>query len=206
MTYVIIAITVVVSIIAFNRTDIFDKLKFNAYLIHKNREWFRFLTYGLIHADYMHLFINMFVLYSFGGIVEIYFDHYFGSLSQIYFLLLYAGGIAFSTLYDFGTHKNDSYYNAVGASGAVSAIVFSSIILYPSGKIFLFLIPIGIPAPLFGVLYLAYSAYMAKKARDNIGHNAHFWGAVFGVVFTILLNFDILEVFLQQVFRINDLS
>jgi len=205
MTEIIIAVTAVVSIIAFNRDDVFNKLKFNAYLIHKNREWFRILTYGLIHADYMHFFINMFVLYSFGDIVELYFDHYFGSRSHIYFLLLYTGGLAFSTLYDFSIHKNDGSYNAVGASGAVSAIVFSSIILYPSGKIFLFLIPVGIPAPVFGILYLIYSVYMAKRGRDNIGHNAHFWGAIFGVVFTILLNVDILKVFLQQVLGIDDL-
>ena len=183
-----------------SRRDLFDRLKFNAYLIHSKKEWFRFLSYGLVHADYLHLFINVFVLYSFGEIVEIFFAHYFGSRAVVFYLLLYIGGLAFSTLYDFGTHKNDPWYNAVGASGAVSAVVFSSILLYPSGKIFLFFVPIGIPAPIFGLLYLGYSFYMARRAKDNIGHNAHFFGALFGIAFTILLNTDILKLFISEIF------
>ncbi len=200
VTYVIIAISVITSLVAFNRPDIFDKLKFNAYAINKHKEWYRFFTYGIIHADYMHLFINMFVFYSFGGIVESVFQIYFDSQATLFYILLYVGGIAFSSLWDFGKYKNNSYYNAVGASGAVSAILFSSIILYPQGKIFLFFIPIGIPAPIFGILYLAYSAYMAKKGTDNVGHSAHFWGAIYGVVFTIVLKPSLVIMFFNNLF------
>jgi len=200
MTYFFIAITVLVSIYAFQRRDIFDKLKFNAYAINKHKEWYRFLTYGLIHADWMHLLINMFVLYSFGEIVEIIMNLHFGFKAYLYYALLYIGGIAFSTLYDYGKHKNDSYYNTVGASGAVAAVVFSSIILYPQGRIFLFFIPIGIPAPIFGILYLIYSAYMSKKAIDNIGHNAHFTGSIYGLLFTIALKPSLFADFLQNIF------
>ncbi len=200
VTYVIIAISVITSLVAFNRPDIFDKLKFNAYAINKHKEWYRFFTYGIIHADYMHLFINMFVFYSFGGIVESVFQIYFDSQATLFYILLYVGGIAFSSLWDFGKYKNNSYYNAVGASGAVSAILFSSIILYPQGKIFLFFIPIGIPAPIFGILYLAYSAYMAKKGTDNVGHSAHFWGAIYGVVFTIALKPSLVITFFNNLF------
>ncbi|MCD4730726.1 MAG: rhomboid family intramembrane serine protease [Bacteroidales bacterium] len=188
MTIFLIALTVLVSILAFNRRDIFDKLKFNAYYIHKDKNWYRFVSYGLIHADWTHLLINMFVLYSFGEIVEQLFFYYFEFKGYVFFLLLYIGGIGFSTLFDYGKYKNDIYYNAVGASGAVSAVVFASILLYPAGKIFLFLIPIGIPAPIFGILYLVYSAYSAKKGTGNIGHSAHFWGAIFGIVFTVAIN------------------
>ena len=188
MTIFIIGLTVLISIFAFNRRDVFDKLKFNAYYIHKDKDWYRFLSYGLIHADWTHLLINMFVLYSFGEIVEQYFIYYFEFKGYIYLLLLYIGGIGFSTLFDYGKYKNDIYYNAVGASGAVSAVVFASILLYPAGKIFLFFIPIGIPAPIFGILYLVYSAYSAKKGTGNIGHSAHFWGAIFGVVYTVAIN------------------
>lgn len=198
LTYLIIGITVIVSLLAFNRPEIGEKMRFNAYLIHHNKQWYRFLSYGLIHADYVHLMVNMFVLYSFGGVVEIFFAEYFENTAGLYFCILYIGGIAFSTLVDFGLHKNDPYYNAVGASGAVSAVLFSSILLYPAGRIYLFFIPIGIPAPLFGLLYLIYSAYMAKKSNDNIGHNAHFWGAIFGLGFTILLDWNILIIFLDQ--------
>lgn len=198
MTYILIAITVIVSLWAFSRRDLFDRLKFNAYQIKQYGQWYRFLSYGLVHADTVHLLVNMFVLYSFGTIVETFFDHYFDNRGLLFYLLLYIGGLGFSTLYDFGKYKNDLHYNAVGASGAVSAIVFSSIILYPAGKIYLFFIPIGIPSPLFGLLYLVYSYYMARKGRDNIGHNAHFWGAVFGIFFTLLLDFHLFFVFLEE--------
>jgi membrane associated rhomboid family serine protease len=200
MTLLLIAITVLISLVALSRIDVFDKMKFNAYLIHHNKEWYRFLSYGLIHADWMHLFINMFVLYSFGSIVEELFHHFFDLKAYIYFPLMYIGGIGFSTLFDFGKYKNDIYYNAVGASGAVSAVVFSSIILYPVGKIFLFLIPVGIPAPLFGLIYLVYSAYMARRGTGNIGHSAHFWGAIFGVVFTIAMKPKFFTLFWEQLF------
>jgi membrane associated rhomboid family serine protease len=200
MTFFFIAITVLISILAFNRRDIFDRLKFNAYLIHTKREYQRFLTYGFIHADWIHLFVNMLVLYSFGRIVEEFFQYYFQLTGYVYYGLLYLAGIGFSSLFDYGKHKDNIYYNAVGASGAVSAVVFSSIILYPAGKIFLFFIPIGIPAPIFGVLYLIYSAYMARKGTDNIGHSAHFWGAIFGVVFTIAINPDFIFTFWDQIF------
>lgn len=148
----------------------------------------------------MHLFINMFVLYSFGSIVGEMFRINFDLKGYAYFILLYLGGIGFSTLFDYGKYKNDIYYNAVGASGAVSAVVFSSIILYPAGKIFLFMIPVGIPAPLFGLIYLVYSAYMAKKGTGNIGHSAHFWGAIFGVIFTIGIKPEFFTLFWQQLF------
>ena len=92
-----------------------------------------------------------------------------------------------SVLPSFGKHKNDPYYNAVGASGAVSAVVFASILFNPTNKITIFPVPIGIPSFIFGILYLIYSAYMGKRGKDNIGHDAHFWGAVYGVVFTIAL-------------------
>ena len=197
ITYIIIGITAVVSIIAFQQREIFNQLKFNAYLIKEHKKYYRFLSYGLVHADWGHLAINMFVLFSFGDIVSQFYDYHFGSKGIVYFLLLYIGGLGFSTLYDFGKFKNDPYYNAVGASGAVAAVVFASILLYPAGKIFLFFIPIGIPAPLFGVLYLVYSVYMGKKGTDNIGHTAHFFGAVYGLIFTIAIKPEFFTLFVQ---------
>jgi membrane associated rhomboid family serine protease len=125
------------------------------------------------------------------------FSFQFGIKGYAYFFLLYIGGIAFSTLYDFRKHKENIFYNAVGASGAVSAIVFSSIILFPQGKIYLFFIPVGIPAPIFGILYLVYSAYMAKKGTSIIGHSAHFWGAIYGIAFTIAIKPEFLTLFLN---------
>ncbi len=199
LNYIIIAITVAVSVAAFSNRDITARLQFNAYLVQNRRQWYRFLSYGLVHADWVHLFINMFVFYSFGRIVIQYYDYFFGLQGWLYFALLYIGGLAFSVVADYGKHKENFYYNAVGASGAVSAVVFASIIFQPMGKIYLFFIPIGIPAFIFGILYLVFSAYMAKRSQDNIGHDAHFWGAVFGFVFTILLDFDLLPRFFNQI-------
>jgi len=187
VTIVIVIITVIVSLLAFNNREIFRRLAFNAYDIKHFKNSYRFLSYALIHADWIHLLVNMMVLYSFGRIVEAYYQIYFGIKGILYYVLLYVGGTALSTLPSYGKHKDDYSYTAVGASGAVSAVVFASIIFDPLSKIYIFLIPIGIPAIIFGILYLIYSAYMGKKNIDNIGHDAHFWGAIFGFVFTIVL-------------------
>lgn len=200
MTIFFILITVLVSIYAFTKRKVFEGLKFNAYAIHHEKQWYRFFSYGLIHADWVHLLINMYVLWSFGEIVELLMKYHFGTKGYLYYGLLYIGGIAFSTLYDYGKHKDNAYYNAVGASGAVSAVVFSSIILYPAGKIYLVFIQIGIPSVILGILYLVYSAYMARRGSDNIGHNAHFWGAVYGAVFTIILKPSLFVELINNIF------
>jgi membrane associated rhomboid family serine protease len=187
VTIIIIIGTVIVSLLAFNNREIFRGLAFNAYDIKHFKNSYRFLSYALIHADWIHLFINMMVLYSFGRIVEQYYGMLFGPKGILYFILLYVGGTALSTLPSYGKHKDDYSYTAVGASGAVSAVVFSFIVFDPLNKLIIFPIPIGIPAIIFGILYLVYSAYMGKKNIDNVGHDAHFWGAVFGFVFTIAL-------------------
>ncbi|MFA5972713.1 MAG: rhomboid family intramembrane serine protease [Lentimicrobiaceae bacterium] len=187
VTIIIIAVTVIVSLMAFSNREIFRRLAFNAYDIKHFKNSYRFLSYALIHADWIHLFINMMVLYSFGRVVEQYYAMLFGAKGILYFILLYVGGTALSTLPSYGKHKDDYSYTAVGASGAVSAVVFAFILFDPLGKLTLFPIPIGIPSIIFGVMYLIYSAYMGKKNIDNVGHDAHFWGAIFGFVFTIIL-------------------
>jgi len=198
LTLIIIIATGIVSFMAFQNAEIFDRLKFNAYRIKHDREWPRFFSHALLHADWGHLLINMFVLWSFGSIVQTFFTNDFGALGNMYFVGLYVGGVFFSSIFDYFKQKDNIYYNAVGASGAVAAIVFASIILYPNGRIFLFLIPIGIPSWIFGILYLAYSVYMGKRGQDNVGHNAHFWGSVFGIVYTLLINPEYLNGFLRQ--------
>jgi membrane associated rhomboid family serine protease len=200
ITFIIIITTGIISIGAFNNTELFDKLKFNAYQIKHSGEKWRFFSYALVHSGWIHLIINMYVLYSFGGVVEQTFTLHFGSIGSLYFVLLYIGGVLFSTLFDFGKHKDNIYYNAVGASGAVSAVVFSSILVYPSGSIFLFPIPFSLPSWVFGIAYLIYSAYMGKKGVDNIGHNAHFWGAIFGIVLTIVLVPNVIQNFFSTIF------
>ncbi|MFO7978158.1 MAG: rhomboid family intramembrane serine protease [Bacteroidales bacterium] len=187
VTLLIIILTVIISYMAFRNEELFDRFKFNAYHIDQHKSYYRFLSYGLLHVDWMHLFVNMFVLFSFGQIVEEILLGQFGFIGRFFLLLLYVLGLIASVIPAFFKHRNNHNYNSVGASGAVSAVLFSSIILYPEGSIYLFLLPIPIPAFIFGILYLIYSAYMSKKANDNVGHDAHFWGAVFGVLFTIVL-------------------
>jgi membrane associated rhomboid family serine protease len=198
MNLAIIIITCLLSLLAFYNREIFEQFKFNAYAIKHHGQAWRFFTYGLIHADFIHLFINMFVLYSFGKVVVEAYLYYFDVKGYLFYLLLYIGGIVFAVLFDFGKHKEDMYYNAVGASGAVSAVLFASILLYPTGSLYIFPIPFPLPSVVFGVIYLAYSAIMARRAKDNIGHNAHFWGAVFGLAFTIALKPILFLSFINQ--------
>lgn len=186
ITIAIIAVTVVISLIAFGNRNLFDKLKFNPYSIRHERQPWRFLSYGFLHADYIHLLINMMVLWSFGGVVEGVYQYFFPGIGGMLYLVLYVAGIIISVVPSYFKNKNNPNYNAVGASGAVSAIVFASILFAPNGKIYLFFIPIGIPAFIFGFLYLIYSYTMARKSHGTIGHDAHFWGAVFGIIFSII--------------------
>ena len=198
MNFIIIGVTILVSVLAFYNAVLFERLKFSPYDIkHRNEGW-RFASYGLVHAGWLHLLINMWVLYSFGDIVERVFKMHYGIKGMLYYLLFYIGGILFSVLFDYRKYKDNVYYSAVGASGAVSAVVFSSILIFPVGSLYLFPVPFAIPSWLFGILYLAYMVYMQKHGNDNIGHSAHFWGAVFGMVLTVLLIPGVLHNFVLQ--------
>jgi len=199
VTIVIIIVTAIVSILSFSNRELYRRLMFNAYDIRHFRNGNRFFSYALVHADWVHLLINMMVLYSFGRSVETYYGFIFGTKGIFYYILLYVGGTVLSTTPAYGKHKDDYSYSAVGASGAVSAVVFASIVFDPLNRIYLFMIPIGIPAIIFGVLYLAYSWYMARKNVDNIGHDAHFWGAVFGFFFTIAMKPALAELFIDRI-------
>lgn len=200
INFIIIALTVIISLLAWNQPELFSKLKFNPFLTRERKEYWRMVSYGLIHADWIHLFVNMFVLYSFGSLVTQYFELLFPGKSIFYYLILYIGGLLVASAPGYGKHKDNPYYNAVGASGAVSAVLFSSIIFNPMAKIYLFFVPIGIPAVVFGILYLVYSAYMDKKAKDNVGHDAHFWGGVYGFVITIALKPELFLHFINEIF------
>ena len=213
VTTIIVAITVVVSFLAFNDKDLSYKLTLSPYSVKHHKRWWQVFTHGFIHADYMHLGLNMYVLYSFGGFVEgVLVEGYynpsnevfiggFGNVGYLYYFTLYVGGLLFATLPSLKKHGDNPGYLAVGASGAVSAIVFSSIILYPTGGMGLLFIPISIPSFIFGVLYLLAEHYMSKKGGTRIAHDAHIGGAFFGVIFTVLLDFQILTNF---IYMIND--
>jgi len=199
ITFVIIAVTSVTSILALNNRTLSDKLLFSPYMISSHRQGYRFLTHALVHGDWMHLLVNMFVLFSFGQAVETYYSQLFLMKGAYFYTLLYVGGIALSSTPSFARYKADPYYRAVGASGAVSAVVFASILIEPLSPIRFAFFPVDIPAFIFGALYLVYSAYMARKGNDNIGHDAHFYGAVFGIVFTLILRPALFMGFINKV-------
>ncbi|MBW7844189.1 MAG: rhomboid family intramembrane serine protease [Bacteroidia bacterium] len=197
MTIYIIIITSIVSIVCFYNNAVYRQLILNPYLVKEKKEWYRLFSSGLMHADFLHLFVNMFVLYSFGNVVEFYYQIVFGDVSKWIFILLYITSIAaanFSTQYKY---QNSSYYNSLGASGAVSAVVFTSILFDPFNKIYLYGL-IGIPGIILGILYLGYSYYMSKRNSDNTNHEAHFYGAVYGVLFTLVLKPKVFLFFIEQ--------
>lgn len=185
ITIIIIILTVAASIAAFQSEDLMNKWIMNPYSIKHRNQWYRFITSGFIHANWMHLLFNILVFYSFAPIVKSYYDYNFDNRSTWYFIVLYLGGMFISDLPTYIRHKDHSWYNSLGASGAVSAVLFAYVFLDPLGTIYFYFIPL--PGIIMGVLYLGYSWYMAKQGGDNINHDAHFYGAVFGVVFTLLL-------------------
>ncbi|MBR3292659.1 MAG: rhomboid family intramembrane serine protease [Bacteroidales bacterium] len=202
VTLVIILLTAAVSIICFSRPAAFASMKFSAYAVWHKRQWYRMLSYGLVHGGWGHLVFNMITLFCFGRIVEQYFGVAFGETNgPILYVVLYVTALAVSSTGDLLKFRNDPYYSAVGASGAVSAILFASILFEPRMGIYIYLIPIPVPAYIFAPAYLVYCIVMARKNVDNIGHSAHFWGAVYGLVFPLLLRPDIFTHFLSQLQR-----
>lgn len=193
ITYIIIAITCLVSYQAFNNQELFEKLSFKPYKVVHNKEYYRLITNGFVHADWTHLFFNMLTLYFFGRTQEQIFTAVNGEISFILFYLL---SIPASSLISLFQHKDDPRYSAIGASGAVNAVLFSFILINPFSTIYVFVIPIK--AILFAILFLIYSSYMAKKNMDNIGHEAHISGAIFGVIFTILTIPNVINHFISQ--------
>jgi membrane associated rhomboid family serine protease len=194
ITLIIIGFTCLVSIPAFTNENMINKLLFYPAIMRDGKEMHRFFSHGFIHADYMHLFFNMLTLFFFGPYVENYI------LGKSAFLLLYISALVGSSLFDYFKHKNNYNYRALGASGAVSAVLFVTIIVNPWARnICLFGIPaLCLPNVLFGILYIAYSTYMDKRGGDNIGHNAHLWGGIYGFAFAAVARPDLLKSFLDQ--------
>lgn len=206
VTLSIIIITCLVSFPAFGNAKMKNDLLFWPYAIKRNNQYYRFISGGVIHADTMHLLFNMVSLYSFGSALESFlYPVLFHEKTVLLYIVLYLAAIIIACIPDFFKHQNDPEYRALGASGAVSAIIFAAITIEPTMPIRFFFIPIDIPGYLFGFIFLGLSYYLAKRGGDNIGHNAHFWGAMFGVVFTIIAArafspVDLVKRFVEQVF------
>jgi membrane associated rhomboid family serine protease len=186
VTVIIIIITALVSIGGFSNQKIIDDLIFYPPAVTQNKQWYRFFTCGLIHADAGHLIFNMLSLYLFGRFVEAKFIEIFGATGKWLYLLMYVTALLVSLVPTFFKNKNNYYYRSLGASGAVSAIVFAGLMIAPYVEVGFFIIPPIIPGFIFGPLYLLVSALLDRRGRDNINHSAHIWGALYGVVFIII--------------------
>lgn len=195
ITLIIIAITAITSIAAFSNGQLLDKFILYPARMDNPGEYHRFITSGLIHADWMHLFFNMYVLYIFGEQIEYVYTSLLGK--PFLYPVMYVLALVASSLPYFAKHRHNYYYRALGASGAVAAVLFSYAYYAPWAILRLFG-AIPVPAIVFAVLYLVYSAYMARKGSDNIGHDAHFYGSVFGFLFTLIFDPSHGQAFLLQ--------
>lgn len=196
-TITIILITVIISLIAFSNRQVLDRFIFWPPAIQQKSQYDRFLTHGFIHADGMHLLFNMFTLFFFGSIIESFYRQY---LYDLGFVLFYLGGLIFAILPSYLKHKNDTRWASLGASGAVSAVLFAYILFQPWKLIFVFFIPV--PAIIFAVLYVAYSIWSGKKGNSNINHSAHLWGAAYGVIMTIIIEPRVVPHFFNQLMQL----
>ena len=201
VTYLIIAINCIVSFVGFQNKDFFEKYLYRPFNVsHNPKEWYRVFTSTFLHANIPHLFFNMYVLYSFGTMLEKFeYPIFFQEKAEFYYILLYVGAIMASAMPALEKYKNVYGYSAVGASGAVSAVVFSFILINPGAPLGLLFIPFRFPAWIFGSVYLIYSWYMSKNGRDNIGHDAHLWGGLFGFAFTLVLHPAFFMDFIHQI-------
>ena len=200
MTLLIIAVTFLVSYVAFQRQELLFKYDFNPYqIIHRN-QWYRLVTHAFLHADWMHLIVNMLVFYSFADVAMLYFHALFAQNATLLFLGLYFGGIIVSCLYSLVKQRDNYNYSAIGASGGVAAVTFACILFDPLKSILLLGV-IPIPGVLFGILYLAYSYYMGKRGMDNVAHDAHFYGAVYGLVYPLIFRPDLIGRFIEKIIQ-----
>jgi membrane associated rhomboid family serine protease len=186
ITLIIVVITVLVSIGAFNNQKIMDDLIFHPPAVSQRNQWYRFFSAGLVHADVTHLAFNMISLYLFGRFVEDGFLYLFAEKGKILFLAMYILALPVSLLPTYFKNRHNYHYYGLGASGAVSAVVFAGLLLAPTIRVGFFLLPPIIPGYVFAPLYLIISVILERKGRDNINHSAHIWGAIFGLLFVTL--------------------
>lgn len=199
VSLIILVITCIISIIAFQpNNQLFQQLDFSPYRIQQTREFHRFFTHALLHADWLHLIINMYVLYIFGTGVEEIFSDIKGESGHVIFFSFYLLAVITSSIPSYFKNRNNHLYVSVGASGGTSAIVFSYIMFNPLAGFYLMFIPIEIPAIIFGIAYLIYSYVMSYKGKDNVAHDVHFFGALFGIIFTLALDKEVLSYFWIQ--------
>ena len=196
VTLLLIAVTVLVSWLAFNNARLAERLILWPPAIGRQHQYDRLVTHGFIHADFQHLLFNMITLYFFGRAVETWFVPYIGNTG---FVLFYLSAILVAILPTYLRHRHDSRYRSLGASGAVSAVLFTFILVQPWAIIYVFVVPV--PAIVYGVLYVGYSIWMDRHGHDNVNHSAHLWGAGYGILFTLMMEPRVGTTFLAQLLQ-----
>ncbi len=197
ITLIVVIGTVLISISAWNNPSLTGRWIFNPYAIKHHNQYYRFLTSGFLHGGFVHLLFNMLVLYMFGEQVEAAYRSIYGDLGIALYVGMYLLGIIISDIPTFIKYKDSPHYNALGASGGVSSILFSYILFDPTSKLYLYGI-LGLPGIVWAVLYIIYSYYMGKKQIDNVNHDAHLYGGLFGIVFTIITIPQVVPHFFQR--------
>ena len=193
ITLIIIGITCVVSFVALNNMKLLEALILWPPAVSRGKEYYRLVTYGLIHASPSHLIFNMITLFFFGAAMERQYTRYLGELGYAAF---YVGALLVSILPTFLENRNNPNYRSLGASGAVSAVLFAFILIQPWATIYVYFLPV--PAIVYAVLYVAYSIYMDRRSSDNVNHSAHLWGAAYGVAFTAIMEPRLLSLFMNS--------
>lgn len=210
ITIGLLILTIGFSVYAMNNQEIKFKYLFHPYSIKRYKQHYRFLSHAFLHGDYLHLAFNMYTLWMFGPIIEdVIYPMLAGTelepnhkLGSLYYILLYTGGIYASTISEYFKNKDNSHYMSLGASGAINALVFSFILVAPTAQLGFFFIPM--PAWIFGILFLGITFYLSKRKTgsetvDRVGHEAHFWGAIFGIVFTGILKPELFPDFITKI-------
>jgi len=198
LTYIIIGVTTLVSLYAFQSPGFLSASMMNPYAIHHKQQYYRFLSSGFIHRDHIHLLWNMFSFYFFGTAIEREFNGLFGAAGGLYFIALYLLAIIVSDLPTYFKHKENVGYNSLGASGGVSAVIFAYIIFDPLSHICIY-IALCMPGFILGALYIIFSWYQGRKSNDNINHDAHLYGALFGFVFCVIVAPSSIGNFVEQI-------
>lgn len=200
ITYIIIAVTTVISLYAFQSPAVLASLMMNPYATHRKQQYYRFITSGFIHKDHMHLLWNMFSFYFFGTAIEREFQALFGQAGPLYFIALYMLAIVASDIPTYFKHRDNPAYNSLGASGGVSAVIFAFIIFEPLADICLYF-ALCMPGFILGALYIIYSWYQGRRSADNINHDAHLYGALFGFIFCVIVAPSSIGNFLDELTR-----
>ncbi|MFN3840519.1 MAG: rhomboid family intramembrane serine protease [Cyclobacteriaceae bacterium] len=198
ITLILIIITVGISFYAWSQPAVLSGFLMNPYMVLRRGQYYRMITSGFVHGSHVHLLFNMISFYFFGSAVEVLFGYIFGNLGGLYFILLYILAIVFSDVPTLFRHQHNPGYNSLGASGGVASVIFAFILFLPLENICFYGV-LCFPGFILGIVYIVYSYVQGKRSADRINHDAHLYGALFGVVYCAVLYPAALGLFLGQI-------